>query len=257
MEIGALTGHLDAAQVVLYVFWAFFAGLLFYLQRETRREGYPLESDVTGKPEDIADLFMPSPKTFNLADGRTVSVPDYKRETRPLNAEAFAPHPGAPIVPTGNPLLAGVGPGSWAERADHPDMTADGQVKIVPLRVAGDYFVADGEDDPRGKKVIGGDGQVGATVSEVWVDRSEVIIRYLEMTVSGADGATKTVLAPWGFCDTAGDVVDIPALYSHQFADVPAIKSPDQITLLEEEKIMAYFGAGELYAEWRRAEPLV
>jgi len=32
---------------------------------------------------------------------------------------------------------------------------------------------------------------------------------------------------------------------------------PGQVTLLEEEKIMAYFGAGSLYATPLRQEPLV
>ena len=256
MELGAVTEYIDAAQITLYVFWAFFAGLLFYLQRETRREGYPLENDVTGEVEGISPVFMPEPKTFLLPDGKSVTVPNYKRETRPLNAEPVAPHPGAPIAPTGNPLLAGVGPGSWAERADHPDMTATGAVKIVPLRVAKDFHVAEGEPDPRGKAVIGANGESAGTVTDIWVDKSESIIRYLEMSLAG-DESGKTVLLPWNFCDAAGEVIDIPALYPSQFADVPGIKNPEQITMLEEEKIMAYFGAGDLYADWRRAEPLI
>ena len=43
---GAITSNIDVAQVVLYAFWIFFAGLVFYLRREDRREGYPLESEV-------------------------------------------------------------------------------------------------------------------------------------------------------------------------------------------------------------------
>jgi photosynthetic reaction center H subunit len=38
---------------------------------------------------------------------------------------------------------------------------------------------------------------------------------------------------------------------------VPALKSPDRVTLLEEEKIMAYYGAGTLYATADRQEPLL
>ena len=41
-------GNLDVAQIVLYAFWLFFASLLFYLRREDRREGYPLESEDPG-----------------------------------------------------------------------------------------------------------------------------------------------------------------------------------------------------------------
>lgn len=43
METGAITGYIDVAQVVLYIFWAFFFGLVIYLLRENKREGYPLE----------------------------------------------------------------------------------------------------------------------------------------------------------------------------------------------------------------------
>ena len=34
MATGAITGYVDVAQIVLYVFWAFFAGLIYYLLRE-------------------------------------------------------------------------------------------------------------------------------------------------------------------------------------------------------------------------------
>ena len=43
-----IVGNIDAAQVVLYAFWIFFACLIWYLQAESRREGYPLENDITG-----------------------------------------------------------------------------------------------------------------------------------------------------------------------------------------------------------------
>jgi photosynthetic reaction center H subunit len=42
-----------------------------------------------------------------------------------------------------------------------------------------------------------------------------------------------------------------------QFENVPALKHPEQITRLEEEKICAYYGAGTLYATPERQEPLV
>ena len=46
------------------------------------------------------------------------------------------PWPGAPLEPTGDPMLDGVGPGAYAMRADTPDLTLDGLPKIVPLRIA-------------------------------------------------------------------------------------------------------------------------
>jgi photosynthetic reaction center H subunit len=48
MDKGSIVGSIDTAQVVLYVFWVFFAGLIFYLRREDKREGYPLVSDRAG-----------------------------------------------------------------------------------------------------------------------------------------------------------------------------------------------------------------
>ena len=44
-------GGLDVTEWVLYGFFLFFAGLIIYLRREDRREGYPLEDDVTGRRE--------------------------------------------------------------------------------------------------------------------------------------------------------------------------------------------------------------
>jgi len=35
------------------------------------------------------------------------------------------------------------------------------------------------------------------------------------------------------------------------------LKKAGSITLLEEEKVMAYFGGGTLYADPKRAEPLI
>ena len=37
-----ITSYIDVAQFALYAFWLFFAGLIFYLLRENKREGYPL-----------------------------------------------------------------------------------------------------------------------------------------------------------------------------------------------------------------------
>ena len=51
MATGAITGYIDVAQVVLYAFWIFFAGLIFYLRREDKREGYPLVSDRSDRVE--------------------------------------------------------------------------------------------------------------------------------------------------------------------------------------------------------------
>jgi len=49
----------------------------------------------------------------------------------------------------------------------------------------------------------------------------------------------------------------VRSIYGEHFADVPGIKSDSSITLLEEEKIMAYYGGGTLYADAKRLEPQI
>ena len=48
--------------------------------------------------------------------------------------------------------------------------------------------------------------------------------------------------------------VIVDAITGAQFADVPALANPEQITFYEEERITAYYGGGFLYATPERAE---
>ncbi len=56
---------------MLYAFWVFFAGLIIYLRREDKREGYPLESDRSESIKVQGFPAMPEPKTFLLPHGGT------------------------------------------------------------------------------------------------------------------------------------------------------------------------------------------
>lgn len=87
-------GNLDVAQIVLYAFWFFFAGLVFYLRREDRREGYPLESDGQRGVRARDVIWIPSPKTFWRWDGRRVNAPNFQPDDRPINATKTEPWPG-------------------------------------------------------------------------------------------------------------------------------------------------------------------
>jgi photosynthetic reaction center H subunit len=126
-------------------------------------------------------------------------------------------------------------------------------VKIVPMRAAPSFFVADGDPDPRGMTVIGADRGIAGTIRDVWIDKSEIIIRYYEVEIAGG----KRVLLPANFSrvDRNRGEVRVQSILASQFADVPGIKNPDQITLLEEDKVCAYYGGGTLYATPGRAEP--
>jgi photosynthetic reaction center H subunit len=254
METGAITQYVDVAQIVLYIFWAFFAGLIYYLLRENHREGYPMDNGRENGPKMEGWPSVPEPKVYKLANGHEALSPDHNRPDGVYKGQPMHPWLGAPLEPVGDPLLAGLGPGAWANRADVPEMTHENEVKIVPLRVAKDHGVAPQDTDSRGQNVYGADDQIAGVVRDFWVDRSEMIFRYIEITVKGTD---KHVLIPINFARIHEDAIDVHALMSHQFANVPATKSPDQVTMLEEEKIMGYYGAGLLYAEPNRQEPLV
>ncbi len=257
MSVGA-EHYIDAAQVTIWVFWFFFAGLIYYLRTEDKREGYPLDSDITentgGRVKTYGFPEPPAPKTFVLPHNQgTVVAP---REEPPLkvNATPTAPFHGAPMDPVGDPMLSGFGPAASPDRPKHCDLTIDGQPKIVPLRVAKDFSIHERDPDPRGMTVVGLDGEVAGTVSDVWVDRSEPQIRYLEVEVAATK---KKVLLPIGFSrfDKRKRLVKVHAIKAAHFANVPALAKPDQVTLYEEDKICAYYAGGKLYAAADRAGP--
>jgi len=256
MGNGAITSYIDVAQIALYVFWAFFAGLILYLLRENKREGYPLESDRSGQIDVQGFPAMPHPKTFLLRDGRTVSVPNGLRDERRLAAEPGAGFPGAPLEPTGNPMIDGIGPGAWAERADIADTTVDGDARIVPLHHAPGFGLSRKDPNPVGMPVIGADGLIAGDVVTLWVDRAEAVFRYLEVEVP-TDAGPRRVLLPMNFSKIDRHRVRVRSILAAQFADVPATRLPDQVTLLEEDRIVAYYGGGTLYATPQRQEPLL
>jgi photosynthetic reaction center H subunit len=249
----------------------FFFSLIVYLRREDRREGYPLEDDVNGRLEPTSGaLFTATAKHFLLPHNLGVVVkPNADRDAPVLNAARTSPAAGSPMVPTGDPMTAGLGPGSFAHRAKRPDLMADGTPKIAPLALAHEYSVDAKDHDPRGKTVLGADRAVAGIVTEVWVDRMEFMIRYLEVALPappatglnlvGSAPAAKTVLVPMVMATVSrsGGPIKVDAILASQFAGVPALAQPGQITLDEEERICAYFGAGYLYATPARTEPLI
>jgi photosynthetic reaction center H subunit len=258
MPTGAITGYIDVAQIALYLFWAFFAGLIYYLHRENKREGYPLINDRSDRVTVQGFPGVPTPKIFQLPHGGTVSAPrPDDRDHRPIHAKPVAVFPGAPLQPTGDPMQDGVGPASYAEREDLPELTLEGLPMIVPLRVAIDASVAPQDPDPRGMAVIGCDGKLGGTVQEVWVDRAEPQIRYLEVAVAGGGG--KSVLLPMTLARVhrAKRNIEVNSVTGGQFAGAPTLKNPDQVTKLEEDKITAYFASGHLYATPERLGPIL
>jgi photosynthetic reaction center H subunit len=252
MGKGAITQYVDVAQLVLYLFWIFFAGLIYYLIREGHREGYPMVSDGDGWIEGWPPT--PSPKTYLLDNGQEILIPREEEPSQPQNAQRVYKTAHSPLEPTGDPLLAGVGPGSWsALRPDEADLDHHGEPKIVPLSMAPEFGVSKRDTDPRGLPLLDAQGDVAGTIRDLWIDRGEMNFRYLEAEIPGG----RRVLVPMPFASVGRGGVTVDALYAHQFAGVPATRATDRVTLLEEERITAYYGAGTLYADPSRAESMV
>lgn len=249
----ALTSNIDVAQVVLYVFWIFFFGLVYWLRKEDRREGYPLESDNPRRTAPERQILLPTPKTFLLPHGGEVQQPNFVRDTREIMSERNGRAAGSTHEPIGDPMLAGVGPASYAARSDTPELTREGHDLIVPLRIAEGFAISAGPD-PRGWDVIATDGKVAGTVKDLWVDRADVMVRYLEVALTGDEDTRLLPIAMLRLRSEAKHVA-VYAVRAGHFASVPKLKEPDRVTVLEEERICAFYAGGRLYGEPARLGP--
>ena len=275
MESGYITQYVDVAQVALYVFWLFFVLLVLYLNKESRREGFPLRHHENDRGAPSSEHKVPAPKTYKLIHGEDVQLPSGKNDDhRELNATPLAPWPGAPLIPNGNAMMDGLGAAAWAERADVPDMTTEGEPRIVPLSQLPDdeFYVAKNSVDPRGMDVRACDNVVVGKITEIMLDRMEFLPRYFQVELLSG----RTVLLPMMYlrirrkaeAPTTGSMADrviqrrqkevrVASLNAAQFDDVPVTANPSQITLLEEDKVQAYYGGAHVYGSPRRQESLI
>ena len=78
-------GNFDLASLAIWLFWGFFALLVYYLQTENMREGYPLELEDGSLAPNQGPFPLPRAKTFLLPHGRgSVTVPNGAREAREI-----------------------------------------------------------------------------------------------------------------------------------------------------------------------------
>lgn len=257
----AFSATFDVAQLAFIAFFLFFLGLVYYLRREDKREGYPLVSDRSDAVKVQGWPPIPAPKVFVIPHEGPEIMPRVERDLTGLLVPTAA-WPGAPLQPLGDPMQDGVGPASYAERADVPDLTFDLQLpKIVPLRAAPGYYLAKEDPDPRGLDVVTADGVVAGKSTEAWVDRSETFVRYLEVEVSprAGGGGGRHVLVPMQLVrlDVRRGRVLVKSVFADQLAAAPGTRNSDEITLREEDRICGYFAGGHMYASPKRAEPLL
>jgi photosynthetic reaction center H subunit len=241
-------GNFDLASLAIWMFWGFFALLVYYLQTENMREGYPLETEDGRAAPNQGPFGLPRAKTFRLPHGRgEVTVPDMKPEARSLALARTSGSEGFPHLPTGNAMADGVGPAAWAPRRDEPELDGHGHNKIVPMARLDGFAVSAGRD-PRGLPVQAGDLEVVGRVSDMWVDASEQLVRYLEVDLNG--GGKR--LVPMTMAVIWADRVRVNAITSDSFAGIPGTRSSTEVTKLEEDKISGYVAGGWMYDAGKR-----
>ena len=258
MQSTTWLGNMDLARIAIWAFWLFFAGLVLWLHRENKREGYPLVSDRSDKVFVEGFPAMPAPKFFVLPHGGTAVNPKPPVHA-PYLAAPLARFPGAPLVPIGDPMLSRAGPGAYALRHDGPDlMFEDSTPKIVPLRTLPEFGVSPGDPDPRGWEVTGADGIVAGTAVDLWLDKADMLFRFLEVEVPTAEGARR-IMIPTALIrvDEERRKVRVKSLLSKHFAIAPTLRDADTITVTEEDMVQAFCSAGQLYATPDRAGPLL
>jgi photosynthetic reaction center H subunit len=245
---------IDLVEIIFTLFWLFFIGLVLYLHREGKREGYPLHTERSRNLTMEGFPGIPPAKEYRLPHGGTQMAPRDEAPELDVPGTPAAKTPGSPLIPDGDPIGANIGTGAYANRSDTPDLTLDGKPRVVPMRTNSSLSVDSRDPDPRGMPVFAADGVEVGKVSDAWIDLAEPQIYFLEVATG-----ERSVMLPYHFADIdkKKSEIRVDVLYSKQFLNAPALKSPDQITLLEEDKITGYFAGGLLYADDKRAEPFL
>ncbi len=250
---GQISNQLDIPTLAFWVFALFFLGLVAWLQRESKREGYPLRASPF--TTELIEGFPPQPvetRTYILNEGGTTEAPHHY-EQAPTHSRPMHQFDGTPFYPLGNPLLAGIGPGSWVMKKDVPALTERGDLLLQPLRDLHEWSIEKADADPRGMAVFDWRWNEVGVVADVWIDRGIKIIRMLEVRLHDSLYVGR-VLVPVHHTQIREKSrrVRVTSLWAHQFADVPMPARPDVITGQEEERLNAYYSAGLFY----RADPM-
>jgi photosynthetic reaction center H subunit len=240
-------GNVDLASVSIWAFWLFFAGLIYYLQTENMREGYPLEDEDGNVTPNQGPFPVPKPKTFHLPHGQPdVTVPTLEGEKRELALKRSSITGGFPLLPTGDPLVDGVGPAAWAPRRDEPELDGHGNPKLKPMSTLENFQVSAGRD-PRGMPILSRDDQVVGYVTDMWIDEPEALVRYFQYELEPEWGSG-TRLVPLYMAKIKPRWVRVRSLDAKFFDRVPVVGQSGVLTKLEEEKVMAFYAGGQMYA---------
>jgi photosynthetic reaction center H subunit len=251
---GMLVGNIDVVQIVLAAFVLFFVLLVLHLRTEDKREGYPMVDPADGRRH-AGFPPLPKPKTFLLMDGGLAQAP-HAEPPDPVAGRRLHGDPGSPYTPIGDPLREAVGPSAYAMRRTRPLIYKEDTIQMAPMRLLQGWSLGDGDPDPRGMTVVGVDGKRAGVVSDVWIDRSVKILRYLEVEVG--DVGPRRILLPIYHTEIrrrAGEV-RVKAMRASRFAEAPGPASPDVVTAREEDQINAFWAGARFYRDQMMQEPL-
>ena len=208
----------DLASAAIWGFWLFFALLVYYLQTESMREGYPLEDETEHGAAREGLFSLARDKTFKLPHGRGEVVCAFgpARGPRPIwRLSGRRCLPGRPIF---RPVIRwltvlALHPGHRA--ATCPSWTRMATSRSSRCRSWQISASAAGRD-PRGKAVVAGDGEVVGRVIDMWVDVPEQLVRYLTVDLN-PEGSGKTRLIPMTMARIKSDRVTVRSIYATQF----------------------------------------
>ncbi len=247
-----ITQHIDLVQAAFWLFFLFFVTLCIKLRQNDKREGYPMKASPFDGQQSLGFPVPAEPMTYILNEGGTTTAPHFYQGGE-MHAEPLYQFAGTPLSPVGNPLLAGIGPGAWVKRNEAPMRKEDGELLLQPMRVLHEWHIDKGDGDPRGMRVFDWRWNEVGTVHDIWIDQGIKVIRFLEV-----DCAAGRVMVPIYHTKISEKKreIQVTALAADQFADIPRLASPDEITTWEDERLNAYFAAGRFYRGRLPLQPL-
>ena len=137
------------------------------------------------------------------------------------------------------------------QRGDGEEVALDAQMVHTTPRGVGEVEPAvrplhrhQRDPDTRGWTVEGSDGKPAGEIVDLWFNRAEFFLRYFEVRPEGAPD--RTVLLPLFFCNVNARAkkVVVRSMPAARVAETPGRRRHDRITLLEEDKVNAFFAGG-------------
>ncbi|WMS41908.1 hypothetical protein RDV64_17830 [Acuticoccus sp. MNP-M23] len=245
-EVPTVLGDIDVAFLCVVAFVIFLFVLVFYLRREDKREGYPLIG-VSGARHPRLTLSegfppMPAPKTFHLPHGRDPVTVPREEVPEPLHDVTGRPAYGLPLE-SPRPLSAGIGAAAFqAQKPDLPDLTNEGEPKLLSLNSHPDHYIPRGGADPRGWVLADKEGLPVGRIVDIWFNQAEYDVRYFSYSIDGVVGLW---LAPTYFCalDRARGTARVTTLPLEALRH-PPVRAGEVVTFRDEDRVNGFFAGG-------------